>query len=310
MCTAIQKNNLFGRTLDLECSLGESVVLTPRSFPLSFLYEPPLPHHLAMLGCAHLHDGRAFYYDAVNEAGLAVAALNFPHSARYAPPRPSYRNLASFEVIPALLALCRTLSDAKELLREAHVTDDHAAPSLPSTPLHWMIADATGALVAEPTAEGLLLYDNPIGVLANEPPFPYQMNRLCDLLSLSPKPPENKLLPSVPLYPYSRGMGAMGLPGDASSPSRFVRAAFAKEHLHTDPGEEREAFFHLLDTVSQPKGFAVTEKGEPIYTVYSSCMDLTERSYSYTTYTDRSIRTHQMSPTAMTGTTLLCRPMT
>lgn len=301
MCTAIHKNHLFGRTLDLECSFGESVVLTPRDFPLSFLYGETLSRHEAVLGCAHLREGRPFYYDAMNESGLAVAALNFPVSARYSACRPSYRNLASFEVIPAILGQCRSLSDAKDFLRKTHITDDPASSELPSTPLHWMIADSTGAFVAEPTSEGLLLHDDPIGVLTNEPPFPYHVTHLCDYLSLSPAPPKNHFAPSLSLAPYARGMGAIGLPGDTSSASRFVRAAYGREHIRFDPHKEAEGFFHLMDTVAQAKGLAVTDKGEPIYTVYTDCMDLSALTYSYVTYDHRAIRSHSMKDHPLDG---------
>ncbi len=309
MCTAIHKNQLFGRTLDLECSFGESVVFTPRDYPLSFLYDTTLSHHPACLGCAHLREGRPLYYDAMNEVGLAVAALNFPVSARYSPPHPSKRNLASFEVIPALLGGCRTLSEARDFLKDAHITDDSAFSELPATPLHWMVADATGAFVAEPTSEGLQIHENPVGVLCNEPPFPYHMTHLCDFLSLSPVQPKNHMVPSVSLTPYARGMGAMGLPGDSSSASRFVRGVYAREHIQWDPHEEIEGFFHLMDTVAQPKGLAVTDEGAPIYTVYTDCMNLSARTYSFTTYSCRSIRTHSMSDHPLDGDSLWHMPM-
>lgn len=310
MCTAILKKNLFGRTLDLECSLGESVTLCPRNAPLSFRYLPPNPHHSAFMGCAHVRDGTPLWYDGFNEHGLSVAALSFPISAVYAPPRPSFCNLCSFEVIPALLSECKSLSEARALLCETHVTDDAAFPSLPPSPLHWMIADREGAFVAEPTAEGLRIYENPARVLTNEPPFPYQMLRLADATALSPHQPKNALCPELSLPLYSRGMGALGLPGDASSTSRFVRGVYASTHTVLEPGNEIEGFFHILDTVAQPKGFALTDTGEPIYTVYTDCMDLTALTYSYTTYTCRSIRSHAMREHDLDGETVVWSSMT
>ncbi|MBR2352944.1 MAG: choloylglycine hydrolase family protein [Clostridia bacterium] len=309
MCTAIHKDHLFGRTLDLECSFGESVTLTPRGCPLSFLYDNPLSRHLAFWGCAHVRDGRAFYYDGMNEAGVAIAALNFPVSAHYAPPKPSYRNLASFEVIPALLSQCQSAEEAKDFLKKAHITDDAAHKELPTTPLHWMVADLRKSFVAEPTAEELRIYDNPVGVLTNEPPFPYHMTHLSDYLSLSPIPPENHLAPSLSLSPYSRGMGAMGLPGDGSSASRFVRAVYGREHLQWNADHKIEDFFHLMDTVAQPKGLSVTDKGEPIYTVYTDCMDLSALSYSYTTYGNRTVRSHSFRDLPLDGDTVFHVPM-
>ena len=311
MCTAIHKNHLFGRTLDLECSLGEAITLTPRRYPLPFLHKPSNPCHLAFLGCAHLENGRAFYYDGVNEAGLAVAALNFPLSAHYDATRRASNCLASYEVIPALLSECRTLKEAKTLLTEICVTDEVATTqySATATPLHWMVATESGSLVAEPVREGLRVYENPTDVLTNEPPFPYHQRRLCDFLFLSPSSPTNQFAPHLDLSPYSRGMGAMGLPGDFSSSSRFIRAAYARAHLQWESGEEAESFFHLLDTVSQPKGLSLTEQGLPVYTVYAACMDLRSPSYSYTTYADRSIRCRTLSSEEAAGDRLLWEPM-
>lgn len=309
MCTAIHEKNLFGRTLDLECSYGESVTVTPREFPLDLRYDASLSRHFAFMGCAHVRGGLPLYYDGFNEKGLAAAALNFPVSAVYSPPRPSFRNLASFEVIPSLLAGCGSRSEARAFLSEVHVTDDAVASDLPPTPLHWIIADKSGSLIAEPTVEGLVLYDNPVGVLTNEPPFPYQMTHLCDFLHLSPTPLENRLDPDAPLRPYSRGMGGMGLPGDASSASRFVRAVFAKTHTVWDKGKEIDGFFHVMDTVAQPKGFARIEEGKPIYTVFTDCMDLSSLSYSYTTYDCRSIRTHFLQDYDLDGDSIHCIDM-
>ena len=310
MCTAIRKNNLFGRTLDLEYSYGESVTFCPRNAPLSFRYAPQKNLHSAFIGCAHVRDGMPLWYDGLNEHGLSVAALSFPVSAVYAPPRPSLRNLCSFEVIPAVLAECKSLLEARSLLSETHVTDDAVASSLPPSPLHWMIADREGSFVAEPTAQGLQLYDNPADVLTNEPPFPYQMLRLSEAAVLSPTQPKNTLCPDLSLPLYSRGMGAIGLPGDASSSSRFVRGVYTRCHTILEHDEEIEGFFHILDTVAQPKGFALTDKGEPIYTVYSDCMDLSALRYSYTTYGCRSIRTRSMQEYDLDGNRILWSEMT
>ena len=292
MCTAIRDRHLFGRTLDLECSYGEQITLTPRAFPFDFLYEPPLPRHLAIIGTAHVANGRPLYYDALNEAGLCVAALNFPSCAIYHPPRAGAHNLASFELIPWLLSQCQTLDEAKCLLRDTVITSDQAADDLPATPLHWMVADASGAITVESVEDGLKIYDNSVGVLTNSPDFPYHMAHLADFARLDSAPSRNTLCPSVDLPHYSRGMGAMGLPGDASSASRFVRAVFAQHHTSTEEEDMAAVsrFFHVMDTVACPRGFALTDDGRPIETVYTSCTDTARGIYYFTTYACRRIR--------------------
>ena len=294
MCTAISLNSgkhLFGRTLDLEFSYGENVVITPENFAFHLRHQIPVVHHPALVGTAHIADGFPLYYDAMNSSGLCAAALNFPGYAVYQDPKPMKVNLAAFEVIPYILSACQTLEEARNLLGKINVTREQFSEKLPSTPLHWIFADASGAIVAEPLTNGLRIFENPFGVLTNSPPFDYHTTHLADFLSLNSAPPKNTLFPSADLRPYSRGMGAIGLPGDLSSASRFVRAAFVKAHTNLiDSGDEISRFFHVIGAVAQPNGCALTDDGKPIRTIYSSCIDTTEQIYYFTTYGCRRIR--------------------
>ena len=103
MCTAAAfqtKDFYFGRTLDYECSYGECVTVTPRRYPFSFRHMGRLDAHYAMIGMAHVADGYPLYYDAVNEAGLGMAGLNFVGNAQYAEVQEGKENVAQFELIP------------------------------------------------------------------------------------------------------------------------------------------------------------------------------------------------------------------
>lgn len=301
MCTAIFDNkhgSFFGRTLDLECSYGEKIMRVTSGESLHFIHEGVRTCKRAIIGMAYYTKSQPLFYDAVNDSGLSAAALNFPHFAKYNKKDPKKRNLASFEVILYLLSQFESVSEAIGFLEAANVTDDAFSSSLPTTPLHWMLADRERAVVIEPVSDGLKIYDNPFGVMTNSPPFPYHTARLCELSYLSPEPQIVRLLPSGVITPYSRGLGAYGLPGDYSSSSRFVRALFAKEHTLLPPQKdetERKAaaqrrIFDILGTVSLPYGIARTEKGEPIYTVYTSCIDMEMCEYSYFTFHNRDIK--------------------
>ena len=314
MCTALFESHirpLFGRTLDLECSFGESVVVTPRGFFLPFRHEPPRASSLAIIGIAREEQGFPLYYDAVNEAGLAIAALNFPTNAVYGAPRPTCHNVASFELIPWLLSQCKTLSEAIQRLKSTVIVSDSFSDAFGATPLHWMLADASGAVTVETTEQGLRLYDNPFGVLTNNPPFPYHTAHLTEFLALDSAFPANRICSDIALSPYSRGMGAMGLPGDYSSASRFVRAVFAKSHTDhgATPQEEISRFFHVMDTVSVPLGCVRTDGGKSVSTVYTSCADLSTAAYYVTTYRSRRIRAFPLSPKALSSQTLLSFPI-
>ena len=292
MCTAITfscKDFYFGRTLDLDRTYGEEVVIVPRNFPLVFTENPVLEHHYGIIGMAHVADGCPLYYDAANEAGLCMAGLNFPGFARYQPSDAGKTNVASFELIPWILGCFGNLQEVLAWLPNLQITGTPFGPGLPATQLHWIIADRTGCVTVEAMAEGLRVHDNPIGVLTNNPPFEDQLFQLCNNMHLSPEPPHNHFSQAVDLKAYSRGMGAIGLPGDLSSQSRFVRAAFTKLNSLCKENESVSQFFHILDTVSQIRGCCRLEDGSCEITHYTSCCNASKGVYHYTTYGNRRI---------------------
>lgn len=311
MCTAIAlqvPQPCFGRTLDHTCSYGESVTLTPRCFPLHVRDSETLERHYAILGIAHVESGYPLYYDGVNEKGLAMAGLNFTESADYGKPEEGKINLAHFEVIPWILGRCATVAEAEKLLVDVIVTDSAFSPQYPPAKLHWMLTDGRETLVLEAMADGLHVHNTPVGILTNEPPFPVQIQQLRNYVNLTAGVPENRFLPQLPLRPCSCGVGAMGLPGDLSSQSRFVRAAFFKFHAETGTSGTAQ-MFHLLDTVKMVKGCCRTEDGSAMYTLYQSCYDLRAGICCYTTYEDRQITAVEMRKERLHGDTLVVYPL-
>ncbi len=315
MCTAATyqtRNFYMGRTLDYEFSYGEEIVVMPRRYPLPFRYEGTLTEHYALIGMAHVAEEYPLYYDAVNEKGLGMAGLNFVGNACYAAQSAAgRRNVAQFEFIPWVLSQCATLAEARALLSELNLTGQPFNSQLPAAQLHWLIADETGAIVVESVAQGLKVYDNPAGVLTNNPPFPQQMFSLNNYMHLSPRQPENLFSPALPLHTYSRGMGALGLPGDLSSASRFARVAFTRLNSRSGDGEADSVgqFFHILGSVEQQRGCCqVGEDGYEI-TIYTSCWNAGTGVYYYTTYTNRQITAVDMHRTALDGAALVRYPM-
>lgn len=310
MCTAVTflSGGLFmGRTLDYEHSFGEQAVVLPRRFPLPLRHGGVLERHYAMVGAACVSGGYPLFFDAVNETGLGMAGLNFVGNARYAPPVSGARNIAQYELMPWLLGTCADLTQARAALCSLNLTGAPFSAEYPAAQLHWLIADRSGALVLESGADGLHLYDNPAGVLTNNPPFPQQLFQLNNYRQLSPNQPENRFAPALPLPLYSRGMGALGLPGDLSSTSRFVRAAFTRANAAPEDGAAQ--VFHILETVSQTKGCCEVRPGVYEYTVYTSCWDAARGIYSYTTYENRcpsAVRLHREN---LDAGTLRCYPM-
>ena len=239
-----------------------------------------------------------------------MAGLSFPRSARYEAYREGRRNIAPFELLPLVLGRCATLDEARALLRDVHVVDEPFSDRLPAAPLHWLLADADGGTVTvEPTAEGLRLYDDPARVLTNEPPFPMQMLLLDHYMALSPTPPENRFSPVLPLTAYSRGMGALGLPGDLSSPSRFARAAFTALHALPDGDADVGQMFHILGSVEQVAGCCELADGSHERTIYTACWNAARGIYYYTTYANRRITAVDMHREDLDGTALRRWPM-
>ncbi len=311
MCTALsflQKDFYFGRTLDYEYSYHETVTVTPRNFPLPFRKLPTRKSHFALIGMAFVQENYPLYYEAVNEKGLGMAGLNFAVSAKYFPPVEGKENVSPFEFIPYILSACTTVAEAIEKIRGMHLAAIPFSEKLPLSPLHWMIADRREAIVVEPTAEGLKVYDDPAGVMTNEPPFDNMMTHLGSFAALSSEPPVNRF--SFPVPVVSRGMGAMGLPGDLSSPSRFVKIAFTRDHARREEEESAAVgqFFHVLGSVEQQRGCVRLEKGDEI-TIYTSCCNADKGIYYYTTYTNRRINKIDMHKTDLDGSALVSYPL-
>lgn len=293
MCTAVSlkgKHHCFGRNLDLERSYGESVVITPRNYVFKMRCVDNLTSHYAMIGMATVVEGMPLYYEATNEKGLSMAGLNFPGYAQYQKCSDEKDNIASFELIPWILGRCSSVDEVKALLSHTEVVNVSFSEHLSASPLHWLISDKDLSITLECVKGGLKIYDNPWHVLTNNPPFDYHLYNMHGYMHLHEGGSDNRLAPDVDLRNISLGLGAVGLPGDYSSASRFVRACFVKSKLMlTDSQEDTiNQFFHLLNAVSMPKGCVLCPNGEYEYTRYSSCCT-DDGLYVYTTY-DNSIK--------------------
>ena len=315
MCTAITYHtsggHYFGRNLDLDRSYDEAVAITPRNLPFAFRRAGTLQTHYAMVGMAHVADGYPLYYDAVNETGLSMAGLNFPASAVYQPEQAGRDNVTPFEFIPWLLGQCADLAQARQLLARVSLADIPFSDALPLAPLHWLIADQSGAIVAEPLAGGLKIHENPVGVLTNEPPFDYQMFHLNNHMQLTREAPRSSFAEGLELRPYCLGMGAMGLPGDLSSASGFVRAAFTRLNSVSGPSEEESVsqFFHILGSVAQTRGCARAGEDRYEITVYSSCCSMDRGVYYYTTYENSQVSAVDLHREDLDGAALAVYPL-
>ena len=314
MCTAAvykTKDVYFGRNLDHDMSYGEEVVVTPRNFPFTFRKAGEMKTHYAFIGMAFVAGGYPLYYDGTNEKGLSIAGLNFVGNAVYREPAEGKHNVAQFELIPWLLGQCACLEDARELLKDLNIVNIPFSDKLPLAELHWLIADGTGAIVVESVEDGIYVYEDPAGVLTNNPPFPIQRFALNNYRGLNPETPDNTFSKDIDMDVYCKGIGAFGLPGDLTSQSRFIRAAFTCRNSVSGEGEEESVgqFFHILHSVEQTK--AVSMLGEDRYevTLYTSCCNADKGIYYYTTYNNNQITAVDMHKTDLDSAEIFRYPV-
>lgn len=310
MCTAVTyktKDFYFGRTLDYEFSYCDEVTITPRNYPFSFKYLGEINTHYAMVGMSYVANDYPLYYEAINEKGLGIAGLNFVGNAHYHDFIEGKDNIAQFELIPFILSKCTTVNEVKNLLNNINIVNIPFSEDLPVAQLHWIIADKDECITVESVNEGLKIYDNPVGVLTNNPPFDKQMFQLNNYMHLSPKNPENTFSNKLNLESYSRGMGALGLPGDLSSQSRFIKASFTKMNSVSGDSESESVsqFFHILGSVDQQRGCCELDNGEYEITIYSCCCNASKGIYYYTTYDNHQITAVDMNRKNLNGNTLI-----
>lgn len=337
MCTSIaMKTNdfYFGRNMDLEFELNGSVVITPRNFPLVFRKTNPLKHHYAMLGMAVLSEGFPLYAEAVNEKGLCIAGLNFPDNAWYSPEEdPDKVNISPFELVHWILGNCSCINDVRQLVKNTHLVSIPFNEHLPLSPLHWHIADQGSSVVLENTRNGLSLFDNPVGVLTNNPGFEFQITNLCQFLNLTTNCPENCFSEKAQVKPFGNGLGCIGLPGDFSPASRFVKAGFLTLNSICPADEQGSVaqFFHLLDSVAMPRGSVIvssstyegaapkanqqagigqnTQKNMYEITTYSCCINASRGLYYYKTYSNNQLSAIDMNRENLNSCNLKIYPL-
>lgn len=315
MCTAIifsPKDHYFGRNLDLEVTFGQEVVITPRNYAFKFRKLSVMKKHFALIGIALVSDNYPLYFDAANEKGLGIAGLNYPNRADYKKEVSGKDNVAPFEFIPWVLGQCANINEAKKLLASINLVDINFSDQLQLSPLHWLLADKTGAAITvECDKDGLHVYDNPVGCLTNNPEFPKQLSNLDNYADVSPKMPVNNFAKDLSFEGYSRGLGSRNLPGGLDSEARFVRVAFNKFNAPqaASEAENVDNYFHILHSVEQQKGLDEVAPGKFEYTIYSDGVNLDKGVLYYTTYTHKQISRVDLHREDLESAELVAYPM-
>ncbi len=300
MCTAISFKNkdfYFGRNLDYEFSYGENIVFMPRKFNLKYSTLKNFSVHYAMMGVAHIFDNYPLFYDGFNEHGLAVAGLNFVNNAYFFKNKEDKLNVAQYELIPFILTNYKSIDELEKDLPDLNITDTPFNDKFKPSQLHYLISDKNRCIVLEQMKDGLHIYENDTGCLTNNPPFNIQRFLLNMYQGVSNENKESSFSKNLKLEQYSRGMGGISLPGDLSSPSRFIKVVFTKENSIVNSDDENESvsqFFHILNSVEQQRGCCKLDDNKYEITIYSSCYNVDKKICYYKTYDNFQINAIKM----------------
>jgi choloylglycine hydrolase len=293
---------VVGRTMEFGFDLKSDAVVVPAGTALrSSLPDPAKGMQYTathgMVGANVL--GRHAVVDGINERGLYVGGYYFPGYASYAQPDAANygRSLAPEDYGTWLLASCATVAEVRQRFSEV-VLVPNPIPELggQSFPAHFVIHDPTGdSVVIEPVDGVLKLHENPLGVMANSPTFDWHMTNLRNYVNLRPANAEGVTVGGVELQGFGQGSGMLGVPGDYTPPSRFVRAvAFSHSAAQLPTASETvPQMFHIMNAFDIPVGAVREVHGEQVhmdYTVWTSASDLKNLQWSFRTYRDQSLR--------------------
>lgn len=320
MCTAITLHSphgwiYFGRTMDFSYPLAPEIYRIPKGYLWTNL---PGTHQIRnlynIIGIGQNIDPMILA-DGVNEMGFAAAVLYFPGYAKYDPIPPKGTPkicIAALELVNFLLGQCASVAQAATLLRAIRIVGMEDSVTGSVAPLHWMLTDKSGkCMTVEKTDSGLQLMDNDIGVLSNSPDFTWHMTNLRNYMNVSSRQNPEEAWNNVTLTPFGQGAGTFGLPGDYSPPSRFVRTAWLKSHtpIPADNNGAVNTGFHILESVSIPKGAVITSRGTPDYTQYTAIIDVTCQEYFFKTYDNSAITSVKLAPEMLHGNEIISSPI-
>lgn len=295
---------VYGRTMEWgSFDLNSQVVVVPRGhqFTAHTPDKKPGARWEGRYGFVGL-DGLDFevYLDGMNEKGLAVGGFYHPGFAEYQKydPEKASECMGPGDVIGYLLSTCATVEEAKAAIAKVRVTAVVAPPIGMAPPAHYLVTEPNGkAVVIEYLKGELKLFDAPLGVITNAPSYDWHETNLRNYINLSPVALTGKKIEELDFKPLGGGSGMIGLPGDFTPPSRFVRAvAFSKTARPTPTGEETVyELLRILDNFNVPLGAAEGEgeaktNGMRSSTIWTSVWDTKNKVLYYHTQNNRRVR--------------------
>ena len=296
MCSAVrfvdaEGNLYFGRNLDWECGYGEKIVYTPADYNYQPAFNAKDRNH-AVIGVGIVVDDTPLYFDCANDAGLAVAGLNFPGYAQYAEDSVNFTtNVAAYEFPLWVARSFTSVDDVAEALKNVTIVGKPINDRYPVSMLHWIVADATRSIVVEYMASGMHVYDDDVDVMTNQPEFPVHRQNLINYINCTPMMVKPVRWGGAELKPWGAGLSAHGLPGDPNSMSRFVRIAYANAHYPDKQGEKDNVtrLFKTLSSAAMVEGMSAMADGQYEKTMFTSGYSARTKTYYMATYDDPTI---------------------
>jgi choloylglycine hydrolase len=293
---------VYARSMEFAENLHSDVIIIPRGKAFTSVGPRGKPglawkSKYAIVGANGY--GLPSIVDGTNEKGVGIGIFYFPSYAKYQrlPPGEESKALAPWDVPTFLLGTCADADEAVKAIKGAIVCDSTRKEVPETPPVHYVIHDAAGrCAVVEHVAGEVRVHDNPLGVITNAPTFDWHVTNLRNYVNLSVNNVPPVEIKGLIFAPFGQGAGMLGIPGDFTPPSRFVRAvAFTQsaEPVATAQDGVLQAF-HLLNQFDIPKG-AVRQKipgGRPLIesTQWTSASDLKNHRYYIRTYEKQRVR--------------------
>jgi choloylglycine hydrolase len=292
---------IFARTLEFAVDIESNVIVVPRGkeYVGTAPGDKPGLRWKTKYGAIGANAfNMPVIVDGLNEKGLHVGLFYFPGFAKYQEVKADDvgKALAPWELGSYLVGTCADAKEAVAAAKSVLVGEVVLKQMGFAPPVHFVVADASGtSVVLEYVGGKLMIHDNPFGVMTNSPTFDWHMTNLSNYVTLSPSNKETIDLAGKEIRGLGQGSGMLGLPGDFTPPSRFVRAvAFSKtaDKVATAKDGVLQAF-HILNQFDIPKGAARgIEHGKEVadYTLWTSAADLTNLRFYFRTFENSRIR--------------------
>lgn len=298
MCTGVrfsdnEGNMYFGRNLDWSVGYGQKVVITPRGYKYKTAFLGETANSPAIIGMGIVAENTPLYFDCANEHGLAIAGLNFPGYASYAPAEVDGKtNVAAYEFPLWVVLNFTSVDEAEKALSNVAIVAKPINDQYPVSQLHWIIGDAKRSIVVEYTDKGMEIFANDVDILTNQPGYGWHKENLRNYMNLASEMPHEVKWDKAKMTAFGSGSMMRGLPGGFYSTDRFIRVAYFNTHYPIQPDESSNVsrLFHTLTGVAMIDGAAAMADGRFEKTVYTGGYSTATQTYYYNTYEDPAIK--------------------